>query len=150
MRGEGARPKYWHQIRSQRKEWKPIIFYIYIYIFFGGENHTFFLDTLSPYFLFSLERLTVSGIRKLLGEEDFSRAPSWPLDLQFRQALAAGGLACELGILLGPQGTKGIRDQGPSCCSMIPGLALLPHFYLFLTLRTFGTQWNHHFKAKMN
>lgn len=45
-RGErrGARPEHWHQIRSQRKEWKPVIFYPP----FGGENHTFFSDTLSP------------------------------------------------------------------------------------------------------
>lgn len=54
----------------------------------------FFLDTLSPYFLFSLERLTVSGIRKPLGEEEFSGTLPRPLDLQLRHAwLAAGGLA---------------------------------------------------------
>ena len=48
VRGGGARPTCWHQIRSQRKEWKPIIFYIYtciyiyiIFFFFGEGNHVF-------------------------------------------------------------------------------------------------------------
>ena len=114
VRGGGARPTCWHQIRSQRKEWIPIIFYIYTYIyiyifFFGGENHVF-LGTHFPPTSSSLCNGSVSGIRKPLGEEDFSRAPSWPLDLQFPRALAAGGLAREPGILLGPQGTT--RDPG--------------------------------------
>lgn len=34
----GARPERWPQIRSQRKEWTPVIFYT----FFGGGNRTFF------------------------------------------------------------------------------------------------------------
>lgn len=54
----------------------------FLYVFFGGENHTFFFGHTFPYFLFSLERLTVSGIRKPLGEEEFSGTLPWPLDLQ--------------------------------------------------------------------
>lgn len=69
MRGGGARPKHWHQIRSQRQEWKPIIFYI----FFGGENHTFFGHTFPLLPLLSGTAHSECDISKLLGEEDFSR-----------------------------------------------------------------------------
>ena len=86
-----------------------IYIYIYIYFFFGEENHVF-LGTHFPPTSSSLCNGSVSGIRTPLGEEDFSRAPSWPLDLQFPRALAAGGLAREPGILLGPQGTT--REPG--------------------------------------
>lgn len=57
----------------------------FLYVFFGGENHTFFFFwTHFPLFplLSGAARLTVSGIRKPLGEEEFSGTLPWPLDLQ--------------------------------------------------------------------
>lgn len=98
----GARPECWRQIRSQRKEWKPVIFYT----FFDGENRTFFGHAFS-YLLLSRERLTVSVVlaHSLEGAflQDFSLAPRAAVGTR----LAAGDLV----ILLGPQGTGGTRDQ---------------------------------------
>jgi hypothetical protein len=117
--------------------------------FFGGEKSYPFVGRACPRLpLLSGMAHSECGISRFPGK--FLLAPPGPLEPQFQQALATGGLVYELAILLGPQGTKGIREQGPSCQSMILGLALFPHFHLLLTLRTFGAQWNHHFKVKMN
>lgn len=78
-----------------------------------GKISYFFVDTLAPSFRFSGMAHSECNVRKFLGKS-FLLTPPGSLELQFRQALATEGLACELAILLGPQGTKGIRDQDPS------------------------------------
>lgn len=87
----------------------------FLYLFRWRKASLFFGHTSPLLPLLSGTAHSECDVRKLLGEEDFSRAAPWPLDLQFRQALAAGGPACELTVPLGPQGTEGIRYRGPSC-----------------------------------
>lgn len=120
VRGRRARPKCWQQIRSQREEWKTVILLVYFYLYFfvyvcvWRNIILFFVDTLAPSFFFFLEWLTMSAMLESPLERVFLLTPPGSLELQFRQALATEGLACGLAILLGPQGTKGIRDQDPS------------------------------------
>lgn len=68
---EGTRPEYWHQIRSQRKEWKPSCF-IYFH-FWWRKPYLYIFGHSSPYFLFSPEQLTVRVALE---------TPPWPLGLQ--------------------------------------------------------------------
>lgn len=78
------------------------------------KYHTFFCGHTCPLLLLlSGMAHNVCNVRKSFGKR-FLLTPPGSLELQFRQALATEGLACGLAILLGPQGTKGIRDQDPS------------------------------------
>lgn len=119
VRGRRARPKCWQQIRSQREEWKTVILLVYFYLYFlcmcvCGEISYFFCGHTCPLLLLlSGMAHNECNVRKSFGKR-FLLTPPGSLELQFRQALATEGLACELAILLGPQGTKGIRDQDPS------------------------------------
>lgn len=136
----GARPECWRQIRSQRKEWKPVIFYT----FFDGENRTFFWTC----FLL---------LASLSGTAHSECGPSALPGGSFSAGLLPGPQSCSWDTLgcrrLGhpPRTTRDRGNQGPgcSCWSLVPGLALSP-LSLILDSRTFGTQWNHHFKAKRN
>lgn len=148
VRGGGARPQCQHQIRSQRREWKPVVFYTV----FGGEKHTFFFGHTFPFLpLLSGMAHSECGIRKLLGEEEVLRDRS----LAPRPAVGTHVAGCRRSCLGIGRPTRTTRDQGnqgprPFLLVHDPGIGSLPHFHLFLTLRTFGTQWNHHFKAKRN
>lgn len=57
VRGRGARPKSWQQIRSQREEWKTVILLIYFYLYFFvyvcvcGEISYFFCGHTCPLLL---------------------------------------------------------------------------------------------------
>lgn len=114
----------------------------FLYFFWWRKPYVF-LDTLSPA-CSSRERLAVSVApeRSWRGAllQDSSVAP--------RAAVGTRLAAGELVVLLGPR-DRGNQGPGCSCWSLVPGLALSP-LSLILDSRTFGTQWNHHFKAKRN
>lgn len=153
VRGRGARPKYWQQIRSRREEWKTVILLVYFYFcvyvcVWRKIIHFFLVDTLGPSF-FSLEWLILSAMLESSLGRVFAGS-TWVL-----RAAVPTSIGYRRSCLWIGHRTRTTRDQGnqgprPFLLAHDLGLALSPYFHLFLTLRTFGTQWNHHVKVKMN
>lgn len=157
VRGRGSRPKYWLQIRSRREEWKTVILLVYFYFcvyvcVWRKKKSCFFLfcfvDTLGPS-SFSLEWLTLSAMLESSWGRVYAGS-TW-----VTRAAVSTSIGYRRSCLWIGHPTRTTRDQEnqgprPFLLAHDLGIGSLPYFHLFLTLRTFGTQWNHHATVKMN
>lgn len=144
VRGRGARPKYWRQIRSRREEWKTVILLVYFYFYFlcvcvcvKKKKSYIFVDTLGPSF-FSLEWLTLSAMLESSLGRVFAGSTWVP------RAAVPTSIVCRRSCLGIGHPTRTTRDQGnqgprPFLLACDLGIGSLPLLPLILDSENF---WN--------